>query len=167
MNRAMTCQPATGSVAVRALTTVAADGVRKRKKQTPAMPRLAVPVDVLSRSFHNTSLLQNDDKKNQDSTTSSSSAATTAPNMGMKDKFKHLWKKYGVLAVGTYFGIYFGTLGGMFLALDYNLFTSSTFGLDPAYAIDKFCHIYERFTGDNTLPSYIRDHPAGKKNVFY
>ncbi len=87
--------------------------------------------------------------------------------MGMKDKFKHLWKKYGVLAVGTYFGIYFGTLGGMFLALDYNLFTSSTFGLDPAYAIDKFCHIYERFTGDNTLPSYIRDHPAGKKNVFY
>jgi hypothetical protein len=175
MNRAMTCQPAATSVATRAITTTARiSGVENSEERARQRKRPVIPIH---REFHNTIVPQanDDDKKKTAENTSSSSTSNTSSsstaatpsmaNMGMKDKFKHLWKQYGVIAIGTYFGIYFSTIGGMYLALDYDIFSSSTFGLDPAYAIEKFCHIYERFTNDNTLPAYIREHPAGKSHL--
>lgn len=53
------------------------------------------------------------------------------------DKFKKMWQAYGVLAVGTYLSVYAGTLGSLFLALDYDIFNAATFGLDPVDAIKK------------------------------
>ena len=54
---------------------------------------------------------------------------------GSLKKLNNLWKKYGVLAVTTYFGIYGATLAGMFLAIDYDIFNAATFGLDSASLI--------------------------------
>jgi hypothetical protein len=55
------------------------------------------------------------------------------------EKLKKMWKAYGVLAVGTYFGVYVTTLGSLFFALDYDIFNAATVGLDPAYAISMVC----------------------------
>lgn len=59
-------------------------------------------------------------------------------------RLKKMWKAYGVLAVGTYLGVYASTLGSLFLALDYDVFNAATVGLDPAYAIHmvKFSSYY-------------------------
>jgi len=78
---------------------------------------------------------------------------------GLKDKVKTMWKTYGILAVGTYLGVYIATLGSMFVALDFDIFNAATFGLDPALAIEKFCDVIEMVTGNVSLPGYIRDHP--------
>ena len=55
----------------------------------------------------------------------------------MKGKIKEMWKKYGAVAIGTYLSVYLSTLGSIFLCLDYDVFNSSSFGLDPATAIQK------------------------------
>lgn len=52
-------------------------------------------------------------------------------------KFKELWSKYGMVAVGTYLGIYVTTLGSIFVALDFDLFRASTFGIDPIESVKK------------------------------
>jgi len=76
-----------------------------------------------------------------------------------KDKLKSLWKSYGIITVGTYLGVYVVTLGSVFVALDFDIFNAATFGLDPAFAIEKFCDLFETVTGNTFLPGYIRDHP--------
>jgi hypothetical protein len=55
----------------------------------------------------------------------------------MKDKFKKLWKQYGMIAVGTYLTVYISTLGSLFLAVDYDILNAASVGLDPVMAIEK------------------------------
>jgi hypothetical protein len=52
-------------------------------------------------------------------------------------KAKGIWKEYGYLAIGTHLTIYLATLGAIYTCLEFDIFNSSTFGLDPAYAIEK------------------------------
>ena len=62
------------------------------------------------------------------------------PSIG--GKLKVLWKKYGILAVGTYTGVYVGTLGSVFVALDFDIFNAATFGMDPNYAVQKVIFLF-------------------------
>lgn len=64
----------------------------------------------------------------------------------LKDKLKIMWKSYGILAVGTYLGVYIATLGSMFVALDFDIFNAATFGLDPATAIEKVGFFFLLYT---------------------
>jgi len=54
-----------------------------------------------------------------------------------KSKVKYMWKSYGVIAIGTYFGIYVTTLGSLFFALDFDVFNAVSVGLDPVLAVQK------------------------------
>lgn len=56
-----------------------------------------------------------------------------------KEKVSHMWKNYGRLAIGTYIGVYIGTLGSIFFALDFDVFNAATFGFDHNAAIAKVC----------------------------
>lgn len=60
----------------------------------------------------------------------------------MTNKFQMMWQAYGTLALGTYLGVYVGTLGSLFLALDYDIFNAATVGLDPVEAIKKVRYIF-------------------------
>lgn len=52
-------------------------------------------------------------------------------------KFKLMWKKYGILTVITYFGLYGCTLTAMFLALEADVLSASSFGLDSTTVISS------------------------------
>jgi len=76
-----------------------------------------------------------------------------------KSKVKYMWKSYGAIAIGTYFGLYLTTLGSLFFALDFDVFHAASVGLDPVHAVQKVCDIFERVTGNGALPNYIRENP--------
>ena len=54
-------------------------------------------------------------------------------------RLKMLWKNYGVLTLVTYFSLYGCTLTGMFFALEADLLSASSFGLDAASVIASVC----------------------------
>lgn len=112
---------------------------------------------ALSSTPNQPPLPRGDDERNL-----SNQAVVDSANVGYRAKLTNLWKKYGLLAVGTYFGIYFTTLGSLFLSLDYNLINPSTLGIDHTAAIHKICELVEDFTGITSLPNYIREHPQGE-----
>mmetsp|Transcript_3823 Transcript_3823/g.3432 ORF Transcript_3823/g.3432 Transcript_3823/m.3432 type:complete len:222 (-) Transcript_3823:64-729(-) len=91
--------------------------------------------------------------------TSDDIAPVSYDSLSIKDKFKYMWKKYGVVAIGTYFGLYVTTLGSIFLSLDYDLFNSASFGLDPNTAIKKVCDLFLIVTGSSSLPDFIHNNP--------
>ena len=101
--------------------------------------------------------------KQKSDSASTSGAFTSEGEVSKKDKaiggFKELWRKYGVVAMGTYLGIYVGSLGLIFLSLDYDIFNAATFGMDPQDAIRKVADIIEATTGSKSFPSYIKDNP--------
>ena len=76
------------------------------------------------------------DQKNKDESTQ------PKDEQSLKGKLKLLWKNYGIIAVGTYMGVYVGTLGSVFLALDFDIFNAATFGMDPNYAVHKVYMYY-------------------------
>lgn len=90
---------------------------------------------------------------------SNSMDSEVAEDTSAKGKIKSLWKRYGVVAIGTYLGIYVSVLSSMFFALDYDIFRSSTFGLEPAAAVQKVCDLVESWTGNTFLPGYFRENP--------
>lgn len=55
------------------------------------------------------------------------------------EKMKKMWDAYGVVAVGTYLGVYLTTLSSLFLALDNDIFNAASVGLDPMHAIQMVC----------------------------
>jgi len=88
--------------------------------------------------------------------------ATTAEeeeDVSVKGRLKLLWKRYGLVAIGTYLGIYVSVLSSVFYALDYDVFRASTLGLDPVAAVKKVCDLVESATGNTSLPGYIRENP--------
>lgn len=92
---------------------------------------------------------------------SSSSMSSSEATKGQKAKegFKDLWKKYGTVAITTYLSVYISTLTGVFLALDYDIFGASTFGMDPVESINKVADIVEGFTGSTAFPGYVKENP--------
>lgn len=58
-------------------------------------------------------------------------------DIGLKDRFKQVWTKYGFLAIGTYAGLYIATLGTLFLSLDLDVFNAATLGFDPEGTVLK------------------------------
>lgn len=83
-----------------------------------------MPIRLYSSSHFNQ---DKDDKKD----------STLDKKPSMKDKFKKLWKQYGMIAVGTYLTVYVSTLGSLFLAVDYDILNAASVGLDPVMAIEK------------------------------
>lgn len=83
----------------------------------------------------------------------------TPEDTSLKGKIKALWKNYGIVAIGTYAGIYVSVLSSVFFALEYDVFNAATFGFDPAAAVQKVCDLVEYSTGNKGLPAYIREHP--------
>jgi hypothetical protein len=73
--------------------------------------------------------------------------------------FRQLWDKYGYISIGFYVSLYVTTLSSIFMALDFDLFRASTFGLDPIESVKKFCDIVENVTGSTKLPGFIRENP--------
>lgn len=55
----------------------------------------------------------------------------------LKGKIKYMWKNYGAIAIGTYFGVYITTLSSIFLCVDLDIFNAASVGLDPINAIKK------------------------------
>jgi hypothetical protein len=100
--------------------------------------------------FH---LIHTDNKESSDVASSSSRGDR------VKGGFKELWSKYGVVGVSTYLGVYVGTLSMLFVAMDFDLFKSSTFGFEPADAIQKVAGIIENVTGSQAFPGYIKENP--------
>eukprot|EP01040_Poterioochromonas_malhamensis_P015546 gene15546-17426_t len=80
-------------------------------------------------------------------------------DLTLKEKFKKLWKAYGIVLISTYLGIYISTLGSLFIALDLDLFNAASVGLDPIYAIHKFSDIIQAITGSSSVSGFIRDNP--------
>jgi hypothetical protein len=75
-------------------------------------------------------------------------------------RFKILWKKYGVLSIGTYLGIYAVTLSSIFLALDNGVFTTAAFGMgDPHETVRTMAATIEHYTGYEGIPNYLRENP--------
>jgi hypothetical protein len=123
--------------------------------------RIARPVTQVLQ-YSSTYARKNDDDDNNKFKKGDRDEKAQQINRGsIKYKLTKLWKQYGVIAVTTYLSIYLGTLGSVFLALDYDIFNAATVGLDPAYAIEKFSHVIETFTGNTSVPAYIRDNPRG------
>jgi hypothetical protein len=98
----------------------------------------------------------------------------------IKHGLQSMWKKYGTVFIGTYLSVYVGTLTGLFFALDYDIFSIASVGLDPAAAVSKVgilvisfklyflnssqfqaCDLVEKLTGNTSMPQYIRDNPRG------
>ena len=52
-----------------------------------------------------------------------------------------MWNDYGKVAIGTYLSVYIVTLSSIFFSLDYDLFSSTTFGVDPQAAIKKVVYL--------------------------
>ena len=68
---------------------------------------------------------------------SSEKTIPVTENLSIKEKLMKLWSKYGYVAIGTYFTVYFSTLGTLFLALDFDVFNASQVGFDPVAAVHK------------------------------
>ena len=85
--------------------------------------------------------------KNSSEAASSDKEFKQADDMELKkagnyrDKVKLLWRKYGLMLVGTYFSIYGLTLSGFYFTLDAGLLNASTIGLEKAEVIHKVEHI--------------------------
>ena len=73
----------------------------------------------------------------QPSGTDSGQTAKKARRVELFGKFKDLFKKYGYVFVGTYLGVYVSTLASIFLALEMDVFSASTFGYDAQTLIQK------------------------------
>ena len=54
--------------------------------------------------------------------------------LSLKEKVQGLWKKYGYTCIGTYFGLYGLTLGGIYFALDFDMLNAASFGINAATA---------------------------------
>jgi hypothetical protein len=59
-------------------------------------------------------------------------------------KFQKYFKKYGMTFVGTYLGIYATTLGSIFSALNFDVFSAADFGFDPKALTTKVLPFYHR-----------------------
>lgn len=89
-----------------------------------SLPRIIATDVSQATSLHSTS---KEDVYSSDSTA----------ELSLKDKFKKLWKAYGIVLISTYLTIYVSTLASLFLALDLDWFNAASVGLDPIYAIQK------------------------------
>lgn len=110
------------------------------------------PIRYDSRSMHSSNVVR------RFSTTNNDKIEEEEPS-DVAGKVKGMWKKYGVVAIGTYLFVYIATLSSIFVSLDYDIFNAATFGFDPAMAVQKVCDIFESVTGSKALPKYIREHP--------
>ncbi len=54
-----------------------------------------------------------------------------------KSTLKDMWRKYGMVFIGTHFSIYFSCWAAIFFAMDTNLFNTTMIGLDPTMLVDK------------------------------
>jgi Protein of unknown function (DUF1279) len=61
-----------------------------------------------------------------------------------KATLKEMWRRYGLVAVGTYFGIYFSTLGGLYFVFEYGFMTASDVPAGGEHAIATLKSLIER-----------------------
>ena len=79
---------------------------------------------------------------------------------GNISKMKSYWRAYGWVFVGTYFGVYFSFLGGIYAALDNDLFLASSMGVDPANAVKMAVNLVEKISMDRIhLSDYVNENP--------
>ena len=69
---------------------------------------------------------------------------TATKHTSLKLRAKQLWNDYGYIAIGTHFSVWVVTLTSVFLSLDFDIFNSASFGLDPAGLVLKVS-LQERF----------------------
>jgi len=166
---ALYCQPIGNSRSIKNIASRSSSLlVRNKTKSSSSTPSTVLTTAPLllpntnDSPYHSFRLFSSSSSNNDDNkqkTSSSSSTATDIEPTSFKDKITYMWKNYGKLAIGTYFTIYVTTLGSIFFALDFDVFNAAAVGLDPAYAINKFCTLYQTITGSDTLPNYIQNNP--------
>ena len=78
---------------------------------------------------------------------------------GMTESLKDLWQKYGIIAVSTYFGMYFVTLGGIFTLFDQGILGHGTFGIDIHEMVDSLCSRLEEWKYLNFLSPILKSNP--------
>lgn len=67
----------------------------------------------------------------------SQSKEVSPDESNLKGKVTAIMKKYGVIAVTTYFSLYLCTLGSIFFVLDFDIINASSVGFDPVETIKK------------------------------
>lgn len=72
------------------------------------------------------------------------------------NRFVELWRKYGVVAVATYFSIYFGTLGSLYLLFDYDIIGASNLGFSPEQATEMLAGVLDRVHAPDSITSAVR-----------
>ena len=61
-----------------------------------------------------------------------------------KKTLKEMWRRYGLVAVGTYFGIYVVTLGSLYVVFSNGFMTASDVPAGAEHAISTLQHLVER-----------------------
>jgi len=78
---------------------------------------------------------------------------------GAKLKLVDLWKKYGMVALTTYFGLYFVTLRSTFLLFDQGLLANGAFGMSIEEMLDTVCEKLEAWEFLKTYTPLLRENP--------
>ena len=76
-----------------------------------------------------------------------------------KEQFSIMWKKYSMVFVGTYVGIYLSTLSGMFFCVENDVFPAAALGVDPIETVKSLGRFVDRLADSDSCSSYIHAHP--------
>ena len=88
-------------------------------------------------SRHHLSSLTSGVSKRKDEEPCADSEEKELQSSSTKDKLKILWRRYGMLFVGTYLSTYVVTLSGAFFTIDSGLLSATSIGVDPVTVIHK------------------------------
>lgn len=86
--------------------------------------------------------------------------------IGLKDKLKLMWNKYGIIAIGSYGSIYILTFISVYVALDNDLINFDGINsflysqglevtIDPVEAVQNVIDSMENLTGNSLLREFI------------
>jgi hypothetical protein len=77
----------------------------------------------------------------------------------LSTRMKSLWKRYGYVAIGTYIGVYWATLAGLFYGYDSQLLVPLEMLNDPAAASDKLATAMGMLRLPDSSIEWVRSEP--------
>jgi len=81
-----------------------------------------------------------------------------------KEQIGIMFRKYRFVFLGTYFGIYFGALGGVLVCLGNDVNIAALIGVNPIETVHTICQNLDKFFGyDDYISGYMRESPNATK----
>jgi hypothetical protein len=81
-----------------------------------------------------------------------------------KEQIGIMFRKYRFVFLGTYFGIYFGALGGVLVCLGNDVNIAAWIGVNPIETVHTLCQNFDKFIGyDDYISGYMRESPNATK----